>query len=178
MTHICVSKLNTICSVNALAPGRRQAIIWTNAGMLLIEPIGTNFSEILVEIHISSFKKMHFKMSSGKWRPFCLGPNMLRVWITHLDVGWFPHGIPKREKTARPSTRVENLHRLSTRWKTDHIDRPLLCSLPRHHVHSQTWSFAWPTGAGLNYLKGTIECYGILINRRVSQMQALQATFR
>ena len=29
--HICVSKLTIIGSENGLSPGRRQAIIWTNA---------------------------------------------------------------------------------------------------------------------------------------------------
>ena len=48
-----------------------------NDGVLLIEPLGTNFSETLIEIHIFSFKKMHLKMSSAKWRPFCLGLNVL-----------------------------------------------------------------------------------------------------
>ena len=47
-------------------------------GILLIEPLGTNFSEISIEIHTFSFKEMHLKMSSGKWRPFCLGLNVLR----------------------------------------------------------------------------------------------------
>ena len=70
--YICVRNLTIIGSDNGLLPGRRQAIIWTNAGMLFIGPLGTNFSEILIEIHIFSFKKMHLKMSSGKWRPFCL----------------------------------------------------------------------------------------------------------
>ena len=56
---------------------RRQAIIWTNAGVLLIGPLGTNFSEIFIEIYIFSFKKMHLKMSLGNWRPFCLGLNVL-----------------------------------------------------------------------------------------------------
>ena len=77
VTHICVSKLITIGSDNGLSPGRRQAIIWTNAGILLIGTLGTNFSEILSEIHIFSFKEMHLKMSSGRWRPFCLGLNEL-----------------------------------------------------------------------------------------------------
>ena len=36
VTHICVSKLAIIVSDNGLAPGRCQAIIWTNAGILLI----------------------------------------------------------------------------------------------------------------------------------------------
>ena len=49
-THICVSKLTIIASDNGLSPVQRQAIIWTNAGILLIRPLGTNFSEILIEI--------------------------------------------------------------------------------------------------------------------------------
>ena len=73
VTHICIVDLTIIGSDNGLSPGRRQAIIWTNAGMLLIGPLGTNFSEKLIEIHTFSFKKIPLKMSSGKWRPFCLG---------------------------------------------------------------------------------------------------------
>ena len=75
--HICVSKLTIIGSDNGLSPGRRQAIIWANAGILLIRTWGTNFSEILSEIRAFSFKKMHLKMSSAKWRPFCLCFNVL-----------------------------------------------------------------------------------------------------
>ena len=77
VTHKCVSELTVIGSDNGLSPGRRQAIIWTNAGILLIGPLGTNFSEILIEIHVFSFKKMHLKLSSGNLRPFCLGLNVL-----------------------------------------------------------------------------------------------------
>ena len=77
VTHICVSRLPTIGSDNGLSPGRRQAIIWTNAGILLIGPLWTNFSEILIDIPTFSFKKMHLKMSSAKWRPCCLGLNVL-----------------------------------------------------------------------------------------------------
>ena len=50
VTHISVGKLTIIGSDNGLSPGRRQAIIWTNAGILLIEPLATKFSEILIEI--------------------------------------------------------------------------------------------------------------------------------
>ena len=80
VTHTCVSKLTIIGSDNGLSPDRRQAIIWTNAGLLLIGPLGTNFSEILIEILTFSFKKMRFKVSSGKRRPFCLGLNVLMKW--------------------------------------------------------------------------------------------------
>ena len=78
MTHICVSKLTIIGSDNGLVPDRRQAIIWTNAGILLIRTLGTNFSEILGEIYPFSFSKMHLKMSSAKWRLFGLGLNELK----------------------------------------------------------------------------------------------------
>ena len=80
VTHICVGKLTFIGSDNGLSPGRRQAIIWSNAGILLIGPLGTNFSEILIEIDTFSFKKM----SSGKWRPCCLSLNVLMPIITYL----------------------------------------------------------------------------------------------
>ena len=78
VTHICVSKLTIIGSDNGLSPDRRQAIIWTIAGILLIGPLGTNFNEILIAIQTFSFKKMHLKMLFGKWRPFCPG---LNVWM-------------------------------------------------------------------------------------------------
>ena len=79
---ICVSKLAIIGSDNGLSPGRRQAIIWTNAGILLIWNLGTNFSEMLSEIHTFSFKKMHVKMSSATWRQLCIGLNVL-IWCSH-----------------------------------------------------------------------------------------------
>ena len=73
VAHICVSKVAIIGSDNGLSPRRHQAIIWTNAGILVTGPMGTNFIEIFIEIYTFSFKKTQLKMSSGKWRPFCLG---------------------------------------------------------------------------------------------------------
>ena len=77
LTHICVGKSTIIGSDNGLSPGRRQAIIWNNAGILSIGLFGTKFSEIFIEILTFSFKKMCLKVSSAKWRPFCLGLNVL-----------------------------------------------------------------------------------------------------
>ena len=51
MTYICVSNLPTIGSDNGWQPKQRQAIIWTNAGILLIGPLGTDFSEIVLKIY-------------------------------------------------------------------------------------------------------------------------------
>ena len=42
MTHICVGNLTIIGPDNGLSPGRRPAIIWTNAGILLIGPCWRN----------------------------------------------------------------------------------------------------------------------------------------
>ena len=91
VTHICVGNLAIIGSDNGLSPGRRQAIIWINAGILLIGPLGTNFSEILIGIQTFSFRKIHLNVSSAKWRPFCLGLNVLRsgkivFWTLELTV--------------------------------------------------------------------------------------------
>ena len=80
MTHICVSKLTIIDSDNGLSPERRQAIIWTSAGILLIGPLGTNFSEILIEIQTFSLKKIRLKMSSAKCCSFRLGLNVLNAF--------------------------------------------------------------------------------------------------
>ena len=77
VAHIWFSKLVIIGYDNGLSPGRHQAIIltprvWTTAAILSIRILGINSSEIFIEIHTFSFKKMHLKISSGKWQPFCL----------------------------------------------------------------------------------------------------------
>ena len=78
MTHICVSDLTSMGSDDGLSPDRHQAIIRTNAGILLMRPLGTNYSKILIEILILfSFKKMSLKVSSAKRWPFCRGLNEL-----------------------------------------------------------------------------------------------------
>ena len=96
MTHICVGNLTIIGSDNGLSPGRRQAIIRTNAGILLKRPLGTNFSEFLVKILIFSFKKMRLKVSSAKRRPFCLGLN-------ELTMLWQDSIIPRDHFVYEPS---------------------------------------------------------------------------
>ena len=93
MTHICISKVTIIVSDNGLSPGRRQAIIWNNAGILLIGPLGTNFSGILIQIHAFSFKKIRLKMSSAKCCSFLLGLNVLTLDMLNFLKGykWYIH---------------------------------------------------------------------------------------
>ena len=96
VTHICVDKLTSIASDNGVSPGRRQAIIWNIAGIMLIGPLGTNFSDILIEIQTFSLKKIRLKKSSAKRRPFCLGLYVLKCQPSWFQDGWpnmkhFPH---------------------------------------------------------------------------------------
>ena len=51
--------LAIICSDNGLSPVLRQAIIWTNAGVLLDRPRGIKFGEIVLEIPIFSVKRIN-----------------------------------------------------------------------------------------------------------------------
>ena len=119
VTHICVSKQTIIGSDNSLSPGRRQAIIWTNAGILLIGPMGTNFSEILIEIHTFSFKKMRLKISSGKWRPCCLGLNVLILFCWRGN-----HFSPSTSEWNSPKMHEYNrvfLNNHKTQYNTKHV---------------------------------------------------------
>ena len=88
--HKSVGNLTIIGSDNGLSPCQRQAIIWTNAGILLMRPLKANFSGILIEIHTFPFKKMQLNRSSLKWRPFCLRLNVL----SHLQTQWCPSSHP------------------------------------------------------------------------------------
>ena len=76
VTHTFFGNLTTIGSDNSLSPGRHKAILWTNAGILLIRILRTNFSEILSKIHTFSLQKCIRKivceMSAILPRPQCV----------------------------------------------------------------------------------------------------------
>ena len=100
VTHICVSIVSITGSDNGLSPDRRQAIIWTNVGILLIRPLGTNFSEILIEIQIFSYKKMNLKMSSAKWWSFCLSLNVLMNSVVIIIWKYTPYSARQWSRFA------------------------------------------------------------------------------
>ena len=79
VTHICVCKLIIIGPDNGLLPGWCKGIIWTDAWILLIGTLGISFWEILIQMNMFSFKKMHLKISSAKCCLLCLGLNELNV---------------------------------------------------------------------------------------------------
>ena len=99
LIHICIGNLTIIGSDNGLSPGRRQAIIWTNAGILLIGPLIIKFSDILITVNTFSSKITQLKMSV-KWGLFCLSLNALKgilvailkiqkpVWSWYLMIHW------------------------------------------------------------------------------------------
>ena len=132
MTHIYIGNPTIIGSDNGLSPGRCQAIIWTNDRISLIWPLGTNFSEILIEIYLSSFKKMHLKMSSAKWW------SMPR-FIDAPEMTWYQL----------------NGHFL---WRQSwhHDSSPVSVSIPR----SQNWYICWDQGN--SYIKGNFTKKNIL----------------
>ena len=92
MCTICVQKCKCIFFKNKNAPWKLKS---SNFSLFLsahhvdsvfhVKPLSLifqwffNFSEIIIEIHIFSSKRMHLNMLSGKWRPFCLGLNVLRL---------------------------------------------------------------------------------------------------
>ena len=76
-THICVSKLGAIDSDNGLSPVRCQVIIWTNAGLILIGPLGSYLGEIVVKAIFIQEKTL--EMSSAKQKPFYPGLNVLII---------------------------------------------------------------------------------------------------
>ena len=140
VTHICVDNLTVIGSDNSLSPGWRQAIIWTNDRILFIGPSGTNFSEVFIEIHAFSLKKMHLKMSSGKWWPFCPGLNVLIMYKQLLSVLFISVGLacyseevcgPVRQCPGFPLS-AENKDASSKHWDTYRIKKTLF--LIRFHA--------------------------------------------
>ena len=140
VTHVSVSKLTVIGSDNGLSPDRWQAIIWTNAGLLLIGPMGIKSSEFLIAIKAFLFKKMRLKMPSAKRRPFCLELNVLRHQLLYLC-----HDIRKitNIKTARwmvsteagfmtlKSCVITTIFFLVPKWYRKRT--------PQHYISTETW---------------------------------------
>ena len=73
--HICASD-------NGLSPVRCQAITWTNAGLLSIGLMWTDFNEIWIWILSFSFKKMHLKLSSARMAAILSRGRCVKIIIT------------------------------------------------------------------------------------------------
>ena len=75
----------SISSGNGLSPLRCQAITWPNPDLLWIGPWGTDLSEIFIEIHTSSFKNMHLKMSFWNGGYIVLGVMSWCLYMSSID---------------------------------------------------------------------------------------------
>ena len=94
---------------NGLVPNRRQAITWTNADLLSIGPLGTNFSESWIEILTFAFKKIRLKTSSVKWRLICPGGEELIIpFTTKKD-----YSLTSCQKSFLPKRVIHNRAMLS-----------------------------------------------------------------
>ena len=152
MTHICVSNLTITGSDNGLSPGRRQAIIWTNTGLLLIGPLGTNFNEMLIEIHTFSFKKMPLKTSSAKRRPFCLGLNVLMRCgrpICQLDLPQ-QTALVCKELSCRGRKFVVSMGKWLGYWQYDYAATMYLNFDSDFTEMSEVWQLRFSSGISLS----------------------------
>ena len=131
--YICFDSRTISGLDNGLAPGRHQAITWTNAGILLIGPLGTKLNEILIKIHTFSFKKMHLKMSSGKCWPFCFGLNVLTC-IGNTLVAWCPVDIKPMISATMVFTEFCRNISVMSRERLINEDLVVYCTLRTHHL--------------------------------------------
>ena len=144
VTHICLSKLTIIGSDNVLSPGRHQAIIRTNAGILLIGPLGTNFREMLIKTLTFSLKKTRLKVSSAKWRPFCLGLNVLKHLFLHSYWNFQWNLFQMVQFICHHWLLNKRLSKQSWGWLFKTLSRPLWCHCngqhgpARHEASQQT----------------------------------------
>ena len=98
VTHIWVGNTTITGSGNGLSPGRRQAINWANVGLLSIGPLGKNFSENQIEIHIYSFKNV---FQNVVWKMAALFPG-LNV-LTECSQVWEEYQATQSHNDNRPS---------------------------------------------------------------------------
>ena len=76
--HICISKLTIIGSDNGLLPGRHQAIIWTNTGILLSGKENA-FENVIYEMEASSSRPQCVHLFGCEARIFCTKYSMIII---------------------------------------------------------------------------------------------------
>ena len=130
----------SIGSDNGLSLVRCQAITWISAGLLSIVPSGTKFSEIWIKIHKFSFMKMHLKIPSAKWQPFCPGGDELRVSLMAHGYNLQQLLLPIRpSQTYFSEIILKKIHNFSI--KQMHLK--CLTQNISHFVQGQCVNFRW-----------------------------------
>ena len=82
--------------------------------LLSIGPLGTNFSETVARIQNFSFTKMHLKIPSAKWWPFCRWGDDFIWWPFLFSV----HKQPTQYLSRKPPTMEQNLPDISPKLKS------------------------------------------------------------
>ena len=97
----------SIGSDDGLSPIRCQAIIYTNAGLLSIEPLGTNFSEILIKTQTFHSQKCIWKYRLQNGSHFVQG-----------EMSWY-HNTALTFERLLGSSEVETLVQFQSDWHPD-----------------------------------------------------------
>ena len=127
----------SIGSGNGLSPVRRQAITRTNAGLLSIGLMATNFSEIWMGILSFSFKKMHLKMSSARMVAI-LSRGRLVKFLFHPPIDGIPQpyaGLSTARVTSIKLPHWRGIHATGTCSRLLNIRAIYICN------HSQSACF-------------------------------------
>ena len=111
VTHICIGKLTIISSDNVSLPGRRQAIIQTNAAILSIGPLGTNLSGILIKTETFSLKKIRLKILSEKLCPLSPPHRLHHLGTVGMMAGQHDDDVIKWKHFPRYWPFVRGIHR-------------------------------------------------------------------
>ena len=115
--HICVSKLATIGPYNGLSPCWRQAIIWTNARIMLLGPSEIIFIWILIAIHTFYSRKYIWKVVRKLAATFSQ-PQCVKLSFVHSISSLYSNPAKSLSSIAsRPVVnRFEILHRAQQRY--------------------------------------------------------------
>ena len=115
--HICVDSLTIVGSDNGLSPGRRQAIIWTNAERLLFGPLGTNPSEIWINVQawtkvLGHFSQTHILPSYVVPKPIIICQDILQqLWCSCFE---YHRHMPLRHASVHTFVTSRMLYRKSS----------------------------------------------------------------
>ena len=97
VTHTCIGNLTIIGPDNALSPGRRQAITWTNAGLLLTGQQNSMKSQ-------SKFTHFHSRKCIWKCRVGNIG-HIVSAWCVYL-IRCVTQGLPNFACQTSPSVKA------------------------------------------------------------------------
>ena len=103
VTHICVSKLTIISLDNGFSSGRRQPIIWTNDGILLIRNLGTNLKRNwYIYIQENAFENVDCEMAAilSRLGVLMTAQNHTRIGLRNtVDCAIYPHHFPGKSSS-------------------------------------------------------------------------------